>query len=74
MTQPRRRDREIVSEAITEADIDELLQEFGGDARQAIRALLEDVAVLALDRARSISTGFVRGQRFHGAIDALKLP
>ncbi|AVO44048.1 hypothetical protein [Phreatobacter cathodiphilus] len=74
MTQPRHRDREIVSEAITEADIDEVLQEFGGDTRQAVRALLEDIAVLALDRARAISTGFVRGQRFHGAIDTLKLP
>lgn len=74
MTQPRRRDREVVSEAITEADIDDVLQEFGGDTRQAIRALLEDIAVLALDRARSVSTGYLRGQRFYGAIDILKLP
>lgn len=74
MIQPRRRDREIVSDAITEADIDEVIQEFGGDTRQAIRALLEDIAVLALDRARSVSTGYLRGQRFYGSIDTLKLP
>jgi len=74
MIQPRRTDRRDISEAITEADIDDVLQEFGGDTRQAIRALLEDIAVLALDRARVVSTGFVRGQRFYGSIDTLKLP
>lgn len=74
MIQPRRRDRESVSEAITEADIDDVLQEFGGDTRQAIRSLLEDIAMLALDRTRAVSSGYVRGQRFYGSIDTLKLP
>lgn len=74
MTQPHRRDRESVSEAITEADIDDVLQEFGGDTRQAIRGLLEDIAMLALDRTRAVSSGYVRGQRFYGSIDTLKLP
>src|SRR3954447_13742579 len=31
----------------TEADVDAVLEEFGGDAREAIRALLHDLAVLA---------------------------
>jgi hypothetical protein len=67
MTAPRRTEREAVSEAITEADVDAALEEFGGDPRRAIRALLEDVAMLARDQARVV-------QRFYGAIDALKLP
>lgn len=45
----------------TEADIDELLEEFGGDVRQAIRALLHDLAVLAADYDASVSKGYVRG-------------
>lgn len=66
--------RDIAAEAITEDDVSEVLTEFGGDPRQAIRALLEDIAVLALDRARATSFGYVKGQRFYGAIDVLKLP
>jgi hypothetical protein len=73
MTAARSRDRKIISEAITEADIDAVLAEFGGDARLAIRGLLEDIATLALDRARQTSLGYMRG-RFYGAIDTLKLP
>ncbi len=66
--------RDIAAEAITEDDVSEVLAEFSGDPRRAIRALLEDIAVLALDRAHTTSFGYVKGQRFYGAIDTLKLP
>lgn len=46
----------------TEADIDALLEEFEGNAREAIRALLHDVDALAADYERSVSRGYVRGQ------------
>lgn len=45
----------------TEADIDAVLHEFGGDARAAIGALLHDIAVLASDYETNVSHGFVRG-------------
>lgn len=45
----------------TEAEIDTVVEEFGGDLHAAIRALLHDLAVLALDRAITVSCGNVRG-------------
>jgi hypothetical protein len=45
----------------TEADVDVVLYEFKGDAREAIRALLHDLAVLAGDYEADVSRGFVRG-------------
>lgn len=45
----------------TEADVDEVIAEFGGDARKAVRALLHDLAVLAADYDASVSRGYVRG-------------
>jgi hypothetical protein len=45
----------------TEADIDAVLYEFKGDAREAIRALLHDLAILAADYESSVSYGYVRG-------------
>lgn len=45
----------------TEADIDAVMYEFKGDAREAIRALLQDLAVLAGDYEADVSRGFVRG-------------
>jgi hypothetical protein len=45
-----------------EQDVDVLLEEFGGNARAAIRALLHDVEVLAADYDRSVSRGYVRGK------------
>lgn len=45
----------------TEADVDAVLYEFKGDAREAIRALLHDIAILAGDFEASVSHGFVRG-------------
>ena len=45
----------------TEAEVEAVIEEFGGDLRAAIRALLHDVAVLASD-AGAVSHGFVRGR------------
>ncbi|GGH16188.1 hypothetical protein GCM10007036_16690 [Alsobacter metallidurans] len=47
----------------TDADVDALLAEFDGDARAAIKSLLEDLATLADDREASVSAGFVRGRQ-----------
>lgn len=73
MTAPRRSDREIVSEVITDQDVEGVLAEFDGDPRRAIRALLEDIATLALDNARTTSRGYLRGRVYMG-LDSLKLP
>ena len=45
----------------TEEDVDAVLYEFKGDAREAIRALLSDLAALAGDYEADVSNGFVRG-------------
>jgi hypothetical protein len=74
MTTPRRTEREAVSEAITEADVDAVLEEFAGSRGGPSGALLEDVAMLARDQAAMVSYGSIKGQRFYGAIDLLKLP
>ena len=47
---------------ISDAEIDEIIEEAGGDPRQAIRSLLYDLAKLALDAETSVSRGFVRGR------------
>lgn len=44
-----------------DVEIDVVIGEFGGDAREAIRALLHDLDVLAGDYEASVSHGFVRG-------------
>ena len=46
----------------TEAEVDAIIAECGGDVRAAIRALLHDIAVLAADFAASVSRGYVRGR------------
>jgi hypothetical protein len=46
----------------SERDIDAVLAEFGGDPREAIRALLADIATLAADYQADVSRGFVRGE------------
>ncbi len=50
-----------------EAEIDEVLAEFGGDWRAAIGALLHDLSAVLLDADRSSSRGFLRGRFFTGA-------
>lgn len=52
---------------VTEEEIDEVLAEFGGDARQAIRALLHDQAALVADAEQAVSRGFLRGLFSEGA-------
>jgi len=58
---------------VSDDDVDAAIAEAGGNPREAIRALLHDIAVLALDHARSVSSGY-RRQRMFGSIDLLKLP
>jgi hypothetical protein len=45
----------------TDENVDQVLAEFGGDPRAAIRALLHDLATLAEDHESKVSRGFVRG-------------
>ena|SRR6478752_8031205 len=47
---------------ITDQEIDAVLCEAKGDAREAIRMLLHDLAVLAADAERLVSKGFVRNR------------
>lgn len=53
--------------AATDAEISGIIAEFGGDPREAIRALLHDLEILAADAAASISYGYVRGRIPHVA-------
>ena len=46
----------------TDDEIDAIIQECGGDPREAIRALLHDLAALAIDADASVSRGYVRGR------------
>jgi hypothetical protein len=51
--------------AIAEEDVEAVLLEFGGDARAAIRALLQDLDMLARDHEATVSHGYVRGDIPH---------
>ena len=51
--------------AHAETEVDAVLEEFGGDPRAAIRALLHDLAVLPRTTRASVSRGYVRGQNRH---------
>ncbi len=53
----------------SEAEIDAVVAEFDGDLRAALRALLHDLAVLALDRALTVSRGYVRGRWLTGPVE-----
>lgn len=48
---------------ITEEEVDAVLYEARGDAREAIRMLLHDLAVMAQDADRLVSHGYVRGRQ-----------
>lgn len=50
----------------SEAEVDAVVAEFGGDLRAAVRALLHDLAVLAADFRQSVSRGYVRGRTAMG--------
>jgi hypothetical protein len=54
--------------SVSEDDIDAVLDEFGGDAREAIRALLGDIDTLARDHAATVSVGYVRGAVFRSGL------
>jgi hypothetical protein len=56
-------ERKTVVDA-TEEEIDALVAEFGGDPREAIRALLHDLTELAIDSEAAVSRGYVRGGLF----------
>ncbi len=44
-----------------DAEIDAVIAEYGGDPREAIRALLHDLTRIALDSESAVSHGYVRG-------------
>lgn len=69
MTETARNNEPEPTPVPTEEEVDATIAEFGGDAREAVRALLHDIAILAHDRRRIASWGFLRGH-----IDLLKLP
>lgn len=48
--------------AVSDEEIDAVLYEAKGDAREAIRILLRDLAVMALDADAASSSGFLRGR------------
>jgi hypothetical protein len=52
---------------VSEQEIDEVLAEFDGDARAALRALLHDQAELIRDAQQAVSRGFIRGVFAAGA-------
>lgn len=52
----------------TEGEVDAMVEEFEGDLRAVIRALLHDLALLAADFAGAVSRGYVRGQESAGAV------
>ena len=46
----------------TEADVDAVIAEAAGDAREAVRMLLSDLDALAWDHNASVSHGFIYGR------------
>jgi hypothetical protein len=46
----------------TDDEIEAIIEEFGGEPREAIRALLHDLAALAIDAEASVSRSYVRGR------------
>ncbi|QEL24825.1 hypothetical protein FQV39_21230 [Bosea sp. F3-2] len=52
--------------AVADHEIDAVLEEAGGDAREAIRMLLRDLAVMAADADAAASRGFLRGRFSEG--------
>jgi len=52
---------------VTAEDIDAVLYKAKGDAREAIRMLLRDLAVMAIDGDGATSRGLLRGRFSDGA-------
>lgn len=53
--------------AITDEEVDAVLQEANGNALEAVRMLLRDLAVMAADADAAASFGFLRGRFSEGA-------
>jgi hypothetical protein len=53
--------------AVAEEEIDAVLYEAKGDPREAIRNLLRDLAVMAMDADAATSRGFIKGPFSAGA-------
>lgn len=53
--------------AISDEEVDAVLYEARGDAREAIRMLLRDLAIMAMDADAATSRGFVMGRFSAGA-------
>lgn len=51
---------------VTEAEIDAVLYEAKGDAREAIRMLLQDITVMEFDADSASSRGFLQGRFSQG--------
>ena len=69
MTVPANKNPSSPTIVISDRDVENLLLEFGGNSKEAIRALLHDLAILAEDRDNSVSFGYVRGQLFNNKPD-----
>lgn len=52
--------------AVSDQEIDAVIDETGGDPREAIRNLLRDLAVMAADADAAASRGFLRGRFSEG--------
>lgn len=52
--------------AVSDDEIDAVLEEADGDAREAIRMVLRDLAVMAADADAAASRGFLRGRFSEG--------
>jgi hypothetical protein len=48
--------------AVTEEEIDAVLYEAKGDPREAIRSLIRDLAIMAMDADAATSRGFLQGR------------
>lgn len=58
---PASAEQSVAIEA-TDDEIDAIIEECGGNPREAIRVLLHDLAALAIDAEASVSRGYVRGR------------
>ena len=52
--------------AVSDEEVDAVLEEAGGDSREAIRLVLRDLAVMAADADAASSRGFLRGRFSEG--------
>ena len=52
--------------AVSDQEVDAVLEEAGGNSREAIRMVLRDLAVMAADADAAVSRGFLRGRFSEG--------